>query len=126
MIFTVVAYRKSRRSNHNFNIIKPILLKQIYICDNSKLVLDFVRDIFQQSFTVLYSNNLSVIIYADINSTTLRVGKTAYLFQILIPPGFFPLYILLFSHIFLHLLIRIFIGHKFQNIINFTVKNTAQ
>ena len=82
----------------DFNIRQPVLLQLIDSNNNPHAITDLIRDFFHQPFGIFYANNFSVIVTADIDLTTLSVGKTAHPFQVFIAPGLFIFDVLRFSH----------------------------
>jgi hypothetical protein len=68
--------------------------EQIDVCHDSQFVLDFVWQIIKQALGILNTNDGSIVTFFNIYFPALSIGKAANPFQILIMPGFLPLYVL--------------------------------
>ena len=79
-------------------IFYTIFDEKIYIRNNAQLLLDFVWNILHQLLGITDANDRSIVLFTDINLATLRIGKTAYPFQIFVTSRFFPFYVLAFCH----------------------------
>ena len=86
MKFSVITNRKTARLNFDFNIIESILGMLIDIRNNSKSGLNLIRNVLKQFLCVLNPYNSSVITYANVDRTALRIGKSAYPFQVFVTP----------------------------------------
>ena len=98
MVLPLIIYRITARIHTYLNVIFTIFGQQIDIHDNTKNIPHFIWDIFQQLFTILYTNDISIVIGSNIYLAALSICKTTDPFQILITSGFFPFCVLVFFH----------------------------
>jgi hypothetical protein len=70
----------------NFNEMFIVFLQKIDFGSNAHQVFDFVGNVVHQVFGIFYANDLANIIFAYIDFPSLRVGKAAYPFEVIIVP----------------------------------------
>ena len=99
MIFAFIVYGICTRRNRDFDVFLGIYRKQVYIYQQAQCIPDFIRDIFHELLGILQSDDMSLVIYAYKNLSTLSIRKTAYPLDILISPRFLVLDVLTFGHI---------------------------
>ena len=64
---------------------------QVDMWYQTQLIADFVGQILQQFLGMLQVDHFAIVIFADVDPPTLRIGKPANPFQIFILPGLLPL-----------------------------------
>ena len=62
MVFTLIIHRITARIHTYLNVIFTILGQKIDIHDNAKNIPHFIWDIFQQLFTILYTDDIAIVI----------------------------------------------------------------
>ena len=98
VIFALVADRIGAGAHLDLNVLQAILLQEIHVGNDAHGVLDLVGDILQQPLPVCQAHDRAVITDADIDRAALGIGKSAYPFQVFVPPGFLILNVLVLKH----------------------------
>lgn len=87
MKFSMVVYREPTRPHFYFQVVLTIFREIVNICnyilETAESGLEYSQGV---SLHRQHPSDNSVIIYADIESSAMSIGKTAYLFQILGTP----------------------------------------
>ena len=77
------------------NILFARFGQKINIYHDSQQIAHLVGNVFHQLFGVLHALHLALIVNANKQATTLRIGKAAYPFEIFVSPSQFVFYVLL-------------------------------
>ena len=98
MVLTFIIDRVRIRRHVNFHILQPVFVQQVHVHNDTQHITDFVRYVLQQLLGIGNTDHLPAVIHAYIYLAACGIGKTTYPFQIVVPPAFFPFYILVLIH----------------------------
>ena len=96
--FTLVADRVGVGIDDDLQVLPARLRFQVHVDHDAEQRLRLVGDLVEQPQHVLHSDHLAPVVSADFQHAALSVGEPAHPLQVLVPPRFLPLDVLILAH----------------------------
>ena len=111
MILSLESNRHIAGVHNNLDVFPAVHLMQVDLGHDAERGDNLVGDVLHQPFAVGDAHNFMIVVHTDIDSAALRIGETAYPFEVFVAPRLLILDVLLFFGCYLCHLAYLIVYH---------------
>ena len=102
VVFSVITHRERIFFHIYSKILFPVVVKKVHLANQAQGLQNLVRNILRKLMIVLHPTNFAIIFYANVQLTSMSIGKRTNPLEIFITPTPLELKIVFFIFIDFH------------------------